>query len=277
MKLKIYFIVVMATLLVASAKSQEMLVNGNFAKFSSTTNYGWWPDSWLFSGSDPFKTSAGSATMTANSAKKLEFENYATTNPGTVNFREAYQIVKLGIGTFHIVDTVKVGQWDAVSPYNVVVTDPQGVELIRLNHGNTAGAYQGFVSPDFVTTKDASYKLSIQCKKDGSQTQFSTAYFWFISLMQTDGNAYDPAADMTATKDVLSKACNAIVVGNKIVLSSEEQIQDATILGLNGCIINKVVVNKNNFEIAKPTQSGVYFVKMQTASQNKIVKILVNN
>ena len=264
----------MATLLVASAKSQEMLVNGNFAKFSSTSFSTWWPNNWLFSGSDPFITSAGKATMTANAAKKLEFEDYAD---GLVSFREAYQMVHLGIGTFHIADTVKVGQFDAISPYNIVVTDPQGIELIRLNHGHTAGAYQGFVSPDFVTTKDASYKFSIQCKKDVSQTQFSTAYVWFISLMQTAGNAYDPAADLTATKDVLSKVCNAFVIGDKIVMNSEEPILIASILGLNGSIINKIVINKNNFEIAKPTQSGVYFIKMQTASQNKIVKILVNN
>ena len=272
MKSKIYIIAIMATLFVASAKSQEMLVNGSFPTFSHTSFSTYWPDGWTFAGSDPFTSAAGVATMTANSSKKVEFEDYNDLLP---SLREVYQIVKLGIGTFHVSDTVKVNDWDAVSPYNIVITDPQGVELLRMNHANNGNAYVGYVSPDFVTTKDAPYKFSIQCTKDGSDG-WSNAYIWFVSLMQTDGNAYDPEADTTPTavKELVKNTCNAVIIDNKIVMTSQDPILKASLISSNGSIIYDEIVNKNRLEIAEPSQRGIYIVKMQTANQNKVIKIM---
>jgi hypothetical protein len=270
MKLKIYIMAIMATLFVASANSQEMLVDGTFPTFSHTSFSVYWPDGWTFAGTDAFTTAAGVATMTANSSKRIEFEDY---NDGVASFREAYQMVNLGIGDFQVTANAQVNEWDKATPYHIVVTDANNKVVSNLDMAITSG-YANFGPALFTTTTNGTYKFSLQCNRTVANG-WSNCLINSVSLLQNDGSPY-VSGGTTAIREVNSKLCNAKIVEDKIVLNSEEIISNASLVSMNGSVISKININKNSFEMAKPQQKGIYFVMIQTPTQSKTIKLNVN-
>ncbi|MDP4238104.1 MAG: T9SS type A sorting domain-containing protein [Bacteroidota bacterium] len=261
MKLRTYLLAIIATVMVESACAQERLIDWDFPTFAANSFSSWWPDGWTYSGA-PWVTNC----ITANADKKLQFENV----DAGIDFREVYQYVKLGIGTFNVSAVGRCSHWDPATIYHIKVYDHSGAVLATLNiEYSEANITYGPVS--FTTTVDGIYKYSIQADK---LLGWSSAWYQSVSCMQIDGNEYDAAADPFAgINNVKAIRCEAYISGNKIILSSDEQIQTASIISLNGSLISKIIVNNSNFEIEKPSQKGVYFVKIQTATQSKIIKI----
>jgi len=262
MKLKIYIFTVMATLFLAPAAAQERLINGDFPSFQANDFSAWWPDGWLFEGEWTENC------ITANDGKRLQFEHR-----DGASVRRVYQNVNLGIGTFVINTNADIHVWDSITPYSIVVTDPNNVVMFKDTLTLTNQEYLDLGPWEFTTTVNAPYKFAIECVKD-STNGWSQAYIFTVSLMQIDGDEYDPDGPTDIESlNAEAKSLNAYVANNKIVLNSEEIILSTRIISINGSVIYRSNVNKTMFEMARPAQSGVYFVVMETATQNKIIKL----
>jgi len=269
MKFKHYFLAIIATAMFATSNAQETLTNAGFKTFHTDTNWAWWPDGWFYDGCPWIPLS-----VTSNLNKGLQIEGAGASVTNKIGVREVYQNVKLGIGTFEIKTNASNEFWLVKSPFGIKVTDRTGkilgnLRITPVSPGKYITADYGPVT--FTTTANGTYKYAIYCD---SVAEYATCIFKTVSCNQIDGNPYDVGADPYAgINDVKAARCEAYAVGNKIVLSSDEQIENVSVISVNGSIISKVAVKNNNFEIPKPSQKGVYFVKMQTATQNKVVKI----
>ena len=268
MKLKNYFLVMIATAMFATTNAQETLSYANFPTYHSDPIMVWWPDGWFYGGS-PWITNS----ITTQATKKIQFEAAGASSTKPVGYREVYQYVKLGIGTFEINARCDNQTWTTVTPFGIKVTNRTGAVLGKLPIPAVKnwGTPEDFGPVTFTTTANGTYKYAMYCD---SIFAYATCLFKAVSCNQIDGNPYDVGADPYAgINDVKAARCDAYPIGNKIVLSSDEQIETVSVISVNGSIISKVTVKNNNFEMPKPSQRGVYFVKMQTATQNKVVKI----
>jgi hypothetical protein len=185
----------------------------------------------------------------------------------------------LGIGTFQVTDNSGVSYYASslIPPFKYKITAPDNKVLLDTiltpNDDDVLTVHGPFV---FTTTVNTHYRFAVQATR-GDTYGFSSLRIQDLKLIQLDGDAYDPAADaFSGIKDLQSKPCNAVLMGDKIVLTAEESILKTTLVSLNGSILYKADVNNNTFSINKPSQIGVYFVTIQTATQNKVVKISVN-
>lgn len=270
MKFKHYFLVIIATTMFATTNAQETLINAGFKTFHQDANWAWWPDGWFYDGC-PWTT----GSITSNLNKGLQFEGAGASVTNKVGVREVYQNVKLGIGTFEIKANLSIEFWTPIlkSPFGIRVTDRTGKIIGNLQYTLSQGKYATaeYGPATFTTTVNGTYKFAMYCDSinAGCTSRYAT-----VSCNQIDGNPYDVGADPYAgINDVKAARCDAYALGSKIVLSSDEQIETVSIISVNGSLISKLTVKDNNFEMPKPSQKGVYFVKMQTATQNKVVKI----
>ena len=273
---KIYIFMILATLFVTKVSAQNLLLwdvlDDN--SYGTTSFSGWWPLSWSFNGD--WTTDC----ITSNSSRGIIIEDI-TADPRVASFREIYQNVDLGIGTFQLNDTSGVEYYasSTVCPFGYKITGADGtVVLDTLLSADVA--HDGTMLPHgpftFTTTVNTHYKFAVQATR-GDTYGYSAMGIKNIKLIQLDGDPYDPAGDIfNGTKDLLSKPCNAVVIGDKIVLTAEEVVLKASLVSLNGSILYKTSINQNRFEITKPTVSGVYFLRIQTATQNKVIKLVVN-
>lgn len=262
MKLKNYFIsTLVALFIITTVNSQEQLINWDFPEFEANDFSGWWPLGWEFGGEWSFNC------ITAGSTKRIQFEHIDGTD-----FRQVYQNVKLGIGTFEITTNAKIEEWDVTSPYNIVVTDVSGAEIARMNLELTDG-YEDFGPIEFSTTEHSTYKFSIECSKK-EDSGWSQAWYMWVSLKQIDGDEYDPDSDTTAgLDDLASNSCYALVNGDQLRIKSEEAILGVTLFSAYGSLIYQTEANSNELIIRKPQQNGVYLIAVQTATHKKVIKI----
>ena len=272
MKLKHYFLAILAIAMFATTNAQETLTNyvfnNNSQLYHTDANWGWWPNGWFYGGC-PWIV----GSITSNGSKGLQFEGAGASATNKVGVREVYQYVKLGIGTFEIKANLSIEFWSPKCPFGIRVTDRTGKIIGNLAYNVSPNKYAAldYGPATFTTTVNGTYKYAMYCD---SINAGCTSVYKTVSCNQIDGNPYDVGADPYAgINDVKAARCDAYPVGNKIVLSSDEQIETVSIISVNGSLISKVIVKDNNFEMPKPSQKGVYFVKMQTATQNKVVKI----
>jgi hypothetical protein len=273
---KIYIFMILATMFVLKSNAQNLLVWDVFNDnaYGSTSFSGWWPLSWSFNGDWT------DGCITSNSSRGIIIEDITAT-PRVASFREIYQNVDLGIGTFQLNDTTGVEYYasSTICPFGYKITCADGTVLLDtllsadVAHDGTMLPHGPFT---FTTTVNTHYKFAVQATR-GDTYGYSALGIRNLNLIQLDGDPYDPAADQfTGINNILSKPCTAVVIGDKIVLNAEELILKASLISLNGSILYKASINQNRFEIAKPTLNGVYFVTIQTATQNKVVKLSVN-
>ncbi|MDD4991829.1 MAG: T9SS type A sorting domain-containing protein [Paludibacter sp.] len=264
MKLKIYPFAILIALFAISVNAQERLVNGNFPTYQPTNFSVWWPDGWTFEGVWTDNC------MTADESKKIQFENV-----DAPVLRRVYQTVPLGIGTYQLSGRANIQQWDAESPYSILITDPNGNEVYKYRLDDTNQAYANFGPQSFSIAKDGKYKFSIQCQRTTS-SGWSQAFIYLVSLVQIDGNVYDPDGDtFTGVKQVRLNSCNIVEKQNSIIVSSIENIESVSIISINGSTISKLNnIDRKSFEITKPSQAGVYFVQVKTKTQNQTYKLI---
>ena len=265
---------ILATMFVAKSNAQNLLVWNVFDDnaYGSTSFSGWWPLSWSFNGDWT------DGCITSNSGRGIIIEDI-TADPRVASFREIYQNVNLGVGTFQLTDNTGVTYYASsiLPPFGYKITAPDNTVVFQIlltpNTDGVAAVHGPFT---FTTTVNTHYRFAVQAIR-GNTYGYSDLNIRDLQLIQLDGDPYDPASDVfTGTKALLSKPCDAVVMGDKIVLTAEELILKASLVSLNGSIIYKADVDKNTFEIKKPSQIGIYFVTIQTATQNKVVKLTVN-